>query len=128
MKMQKVEFLHRQFFMDDKESIEIDRHIIKFLLASFPDTQKMTDGRSWLPLHFAVALRDKLSEEDVHVLYSSDPLAWRRFSRREHAGYTLVHFLCMQTHPDISLVRYLSMRDIKGVFSAHFKPMSFRCS
>jgi hypothetical protein len=43
--------------MDDGEHIKAEHHIcISFLLASFPDREKMNDGRSWLPLHFAIAL------------------------------------------------------------------------
>jgi hypothetical protein len=94
-----------------------DQHIISSLLESFPDSGKRTDGRSWLPLHFAVALGNEVDEEDIHKLYSNEPLAMRRYhltEPTESGAYTPGHYLCMQTHPNISLIRYLSLRDIKS--------------
>jgi hypothetical protein len=105
--------------IDEKLPIESDQHVVSFLMDSFPDSIKMTDDRKWLPLHFAVALGNKVSEEDVHMLYSSEPLAMRRYDfiepyyYREEA-HTPGHFLCMQTYPNIALIRYLSLRDIKA--------------
>jgi hypothetical protein len=55
--------------MSDEESVEGDHRILISLLASFPDKEKMTDGRSLLPLHFALALGDVVREEDVHILH-----------------------------------------------------------
>jgi hypothetical protein len=103
---------------DDKEFFDDDHHLLNSLLAPFPDTEKMTDGRSWLPLHFALALGNKVREADVHILQSQDPLAMQRCSRKESnyrlTGYVPAHFLCMQTHPNMSLVKYLSIRDLKS--------------
>jgi hypothetical protein len=112
--------------IDDKVSVESDQHILISLLASFPDRKKMTDGRNWLPLHFAVALGDRVSEDDFHKLYSAEPLALRQYSlenvyfcgtvdeERHDDGFTPGHLLCMRKHPNISLIKYLSMRDLQA--------------
>jgi hypothetical protein len=64
--------------MDDSESVDADPVLIS-LLAPFPDKEKMTDGRSWLSLHLALALGDKVDEKDVHLLYSQNPLVLQRY-------------------------------------------------
>ena len=42
------------------------------LLQSFPDEQKAVDGRSWLPLHFALSL-ETTNPADVRAILSSNP-------------------------------------------------------
>jgi hypothetical protein len=84
------------------------------------DRKKMTDGRSWLPLHIAIALGNKVRKEDVYSLYLHDPLVMRRYSSKKSkgnrwVGYLPGHLLCMQTHPNMSLVRSLSARDMKAL-------------
>jgi hypothetical protein len=110
--------------MSHEESVEVDHRILISLLASFPDKEKMNDGRSWLPLHFALTLGDVVREEDVHILHLQDPLAMQRYSLKNsnngRTGYIPAHFLCMQKHPNIQLMRYLSLRDMKSF------TMSFR--
>ena len=44
------------------------------LLYAFPDSAKLTDGRGWLPLHWGM-ITENVSEADVKLTYSSDPLA-----------------------------------------------------
>jgi hypothetical protein len=91
--------------MVDEQSVADDR-ILTSLLASLPDDEKMTDGRSWMPLHFAIVLGDKIKDDDVHRLHSYDPLAMRQYSLNKSfsfdwAGFLPSHFLCMQTHPNM---------------------------
>lgn len=108
--------------IDDKE-LEGSDHILSSLIVSFPDTAKMTDGRSWLPLHIAVALGNKVNSDDVKMLYSADPLAMRRYNvvlNSSEAGYLPGHILCMWKYPNISLIRYLSMRDLKAFCMLNF--------
>lgn len=108
--------------IDDKGPIE-NSHIVKSLLQSFHDREKMTDGRSWLPLHIAAAFENKV--EDFKILYSDDPLAMRKYhltNTDSYIGYTPGHLLCMQKHPNISLIGYLSMRDITA-FTMITSPM-----
>jgi hypothetical protein len=88
------------------------------ILDTFPDKSKMTSGQSWLPMHFAIVLyvENKISEEDVHTLYSIDPLALRRLSNNKGetlsmAGCTPAHLLCRQKQPNMLLVRYFCLRD-----------------
>jgi uncharacterized cysteine cluster protein YcgN (CxxCxxCC family) len=100
--------------------------VINRILSAFPDNRKMSD---WLPMHCAIALfvEDKISEEDVRILYTADPSALHQFSRDarpsrserdgdecEEVGYTPVHLLCMQKKPKLSLIRYFSLRDPKA--------------
>jgi hypothetical protein len=97
-----------------------DQAVINNLLSVFPDEKTMTDERSWLPMHFAISLsvENKISEEDVHVLHAIDPLAMHRLSEKDKdgtmTGFTPVHLLCMQKKPNMSLVRYVSLRDPKA--------------
>jgi ankyrin repeat protein len=101
------------------------------ILSFFPDDDKMCDDRSWLPMHCAIALtlENKISEEDIHLLYAADPLAMHLFSGTDEdedmnevtfgeeggiTGYTPIHLLCMQKRPNISLVEYFCVRDEKA--------------
>ena len=87
---------------------------VDMLLRAFPDESKQTDGRSWLPLHWAVVTDEKcVTEEDVKVIYISDPMALQRYQSDGivfHA-YTPAHVLCMQemTNRNMSLVQYFSV-------------------
>mmetsp|Transcript_2719 Transcript_2719/g.2845 ORF Transcript_2719/g.2845 Transcript_2719/m.2845 type:complete len:148 (+) Transcript_2719:118-561(+) len=47
------------------------------IVSSFPDDSKMSDKRTWLPMHFAISLNveNKICEEDVHILHAANPLA-----------------------------------------------------
>jgi hypothetical protein len=102
------------------------QEVVNRILSAFPDNKKMSD---WLPMHCAIALfvEDKISEEDVRILYTADPSALHQFSRdarpskrerhgdeSEEVGYTPVHLLCMQKEPKLSLIRYFSLRDPKA--------------
>jgi ankyrin repeat protein len=107
--------------LDEEGSIESDQNVLSLLLKPFPDTVKMTDGRSWLPMHFALALGNKVREEDIHEMHSVEPLLIQRYNlvkpqqvRYNITKYTPCYFLCMQRNPNLSLIRYLSMRDLKA--------------
>ena len=87
---------------------------VKELLSAFPDESKLTDGRGWLPLHWA-ATTDIITVEDMKVLYASDPLALQRYHQegtgKEDMGYTSAHLLCMQkmTNRNMSLIQHFSI-------------------
>jgi hypothetical protein len=108
---------------------------INTILSVFPDERRMSEERSWLPMHFAIVLANgnKISEDDVHVLLSGDPLAMHQYSLKEvdsdydfladfedydeglpHTGCTPAHILFMQKQPKMSLVKYLTLRDPKA--------------
>jgi hypothetical protein len=79
----------------------------------------MTDGRSWLPLHFAIVLGDEIKEDGVNKVHSHNPKAMQRHNLNDSgddgwAGFLPGHFLCMQTHPNMSLMKHLSMCDMKA--------------
>jgi hypothetical protein len=88
---------------------------VNTILSSFPDESKKSDEKSWLPMHFAIALssQNKISEEDVHMMYTIDPLAMYRISGNNCCddGVTLIgctpaHLLCMeQKNPNMSMMR-----------------------
>ena len=84
------------------------------LLRAFPDESKMTDGRSWLPLHWAIVADDMgITEADVKLVYASDPTALQRYHLLDEGvlGYTPAHLLCMQemTQRNMSMIRHFSM-------------------
>ena len=91
------------------------------LVPNFPDAKKQTDGRGWLPLHWAVAAYvgagdkpDGVTEADVKAVYALDPLALCRYEVAlafTLSGFTPAHLLCMEatTEQTKSLVRYFSV-------------------
>jgi hypothetical protein len=73
-------------------------------------------------MHFAMALflQNKISAEDVHMMYTNDVLAMYRFSEENIAdqeevlmGCTPAHLLCMQKEPNMAMVKYFCIRDPK---------------
>ena len=87
---------------------------IERLLRAFPDYSKQIDGRSWLPLHWAVVVDEKrVTDEDVKTVYTSDPMALQRHHRNDSTywGYTPAHLLCMRdvTQRNMSLIQYFSV-------------------
>ena len=90
------------------------RSSVDMLLKAFPDYSKQVDGRSWLPLHWAAVIGEKsVTEEDVKMIYTSDPMALQRYHRNDstYCGYTPAHLLCMQdvTQRNMSLIQYFSV-------------------
>jgi hypothetical protein len=83
------------------------------IVSAFPNESKMTDERSWCPMHCAVALtvENKISEEDIFILQAANPLAMHLFSEKKKKGYAPIHLLCMQKRPNVSLVRKICIRD-----------------
>jgi hypothetical protein len=69
---------------DDK--FDSDEAIVSTTLSSFPfpDEGNVSDERSWLPQHFALVLgvRGKISEDDIRIMLSVNPLSTQRLSKR----------------------------------------------
>jgi hypothetical protein len=65
--------------LDDE--FDSDEAVVKTTLSSFP----FSDKQSWFPQHFAIALgvRNKISEDDLRIMLSVDPLPTQRLSKRE---------------------------------------------
>ena len=87
-------------------------------MKAFPDRDKLTDGRGWLPLHWAVAAatgeqQHGVTEADVKAMYGLDPLALCRHHLMKSIdgfGYTPSHLLCTleTTERTKALVRFFS--------------------
>ena len=98
------------------EGAEIPEHSksIQVLMRAFPDESKLTDGRGWLPLHWAAAT-DRTTEADMKVLYASDPMALQRRHQEgadvANMGFTPAHLLCTRevTNRSLSLVQHFSI-------------------
>lgn len=60
------------------------------------------------------------SGEDIHEMYSFKPLLIRRYNLvkpqlvEDFIKHTPSYFLCVQRNPNLSVIRYLSMRDLKA--------------
>ena len=84
------------------------------LVRAFPDKSKLTDGRYWMPLHWAVVL-DSVTVEDTKQVYSSDATALQRYHLQgtdlNNMGFTPAHLLCMQepTIRNETLIQYFSV-------------------
>jgi hypothetical protein len=59
------------------EEIDRDRKDVEMVLSNFPDENMISNGQSWLPIQFAVALtvENEISDDDVHILLSGNPEA-----------------------------------------------------
>jgi hypothetical protein len=61
------------------DKFDSNEGIVGTIISGLLDERKMFDKQSWLPQHFAIALavRNKISEDDLRVIFSVDPLASR---------------------------------------------------
>jgi hypothetical protein len=71
--------------LDDE--LKSNEAVVKTILSGFPfpDGNRLADQQSKLPQHFAIALgvRNKISEDDIRIMFSVDPLPTQRLSKRE---------------------------------------------
>ena len=127
-----LSFMSRGMTNDDAELPQETTALSNFV-KTFPDDSKQTDGRGWMPLHWAMlALGTSegevhgLSEEDVKLIYAIDPPALQRFHgcviNYEHDQYTPLHLLCMQPVRPItmSLLRYFSMSNVQALINNRY--------
>lgn len=83
---------------EEKEKKEKDislQDIIKLL------PQKSIKG--WNPLMWSVVVADRIKQEDIQLIYASDPMALKGTD----LGYSPAHLLCMKNTPCLSLIRFL---------------------
>ena len=133
-----MSLMSRGMTHDDAEEQE-DTSALSNFVTMFPDDTKHTDGRGWMPLHWAtLALGtpegDGLVEEDVKLIYAVDPPALQRFHDSvdddeddpDRHRYTPVHFLCVQpvTPLTMSLLRYFSMCNLSALISSSYVTLS----
>jgi hypothetical protein len=97
-----------------------DEVVVNTLLSSFPDDNKISDERTWLPMHFAMVLflQNKISALDIHLMHTKDVLGMHRLSEFVHIdedfgriGCTPAHLLCMQKEPNVSVVKHICALD-----------------
>ena len=133
-----MSLMSRGMTHDDAEEQE-DTSALSNFVTMFPDDTKHTDGRGWMPLHWAaLALGtpegDGLVEEEVKLIYAIDPPALQRFhdsvkDREDDPDlhrYTPAHFLCIQpvTPFTMSLLRYFSMCNLTALISSTYTSLS----
>jgi hypothetical protein len=77
----KVELVKRKVFSGAvsviiNDEYQGDQTIMDTILSVFPNESRMFEETSWLSMHFAIALtaNNQISEDDVLVLLSKDPL------------------------------------------------------
>lgn len=96
------------------------------LLRAFPNDQKATDGRGWLPLHWAAVI-DKADVRDVRNVARADPLATvKGFNQPISANPG--HLIAAVRHPCMEVVRCLydfyprmaSSKDNEGDLPLHY--------
>ena len=96
----------------DQSAVPSRSFSMKQLMRAFPDDSKLTDGRGWLPLHWALVI-DNVTEADVKLVCTSDPLALQRYhltdTDKDHMGYTPAHLLCMKKVATKSLILHFSI-------------------
>lgn len=96
------------------------------LLRAFPNEQKATDGRGWLPLHWA-AVTQNVNVKDVLKIARSDPLAATKGSNQPISANP-GHLICAVRNPNMEVVRCLfnfyprmaSTRDNGGDLPIHY--------
>jgi ankyrin repeat protein len=131
---------------DDK--FDSDEAIVSSILSSFPfpGEGNVSDERSWLPQHFTLALgvRNRISEDDIRIMLSVDPLPTQRLSNREAAdvytkcdesGRCALH-LVAQYSESLELLEdilqtdhkmYLQLQEIEDT-EEESTPLGFLCS
>jgi ankyrin repeat protein len=75
------------------------------LLRVFPNEQKATDGRGWLPLHWA-AVTKGVDVKDVLKIARSDPMATTKGCYQPMSANP-GHLICAERNPNMDVVRCL---------------------
>lgn len=96
------------------------------LIRAFPNDSKATDGRSWLPLHWA-AVCDDINPEDVRTIAKEDPLATLKGFNHPHSANP-GHLIAAVRKPNMAVVKCLYdfyprmaySKDIQGDLPLHY--------
>ena len=91
---------------NDRESTNC---AINHILDAFPDKRKKTDGRMWLPMHFAMSIPD-IDLDDIQILFDYHPDYISQGCDPE-SNYTPCHLAVMTKDPDIDLIEMLKEFD-----------------
>jgi hypothetical protein len=80
--------------MISNDGFRSNEAVVKIILSGFPipNESRISNEQSWLPQHFAVSLavRDKISEDDIRIMLSVEPLPTHRLLEKEVADKSIV--------------------------------------
>jgi ankyrin repeat protein len=80
------------------------------IIQVFPASDRLNDKLGWLPLHWALACGNTVTEEDVKTIYSANPMALstRHLISPMHGnvGFTSISLLLMAKRPNMSLLLF----------------------
>lgn len=96
------------------------------LIRAFPNESKVTDGRGWLPLHWA-AVCDDITAEDIKIIGRADPLATVKGFNQPYSANP-GHLIAAKRNPDMKVVKCLYdfyprmaySKDIQGDLPLHY--------
>ena len=89
---------------------------INKMLIAFPDKEKRTDGRMWLPLHFAVSVPG-IELKDIRVIVADQPTTISTLTSidlkygQEEISVAPCHLAVMTKKPNMALIKLLTMLD-----------------
>jgi len=92
--------------MGSLKRFETTNEALYTVLESFPDEAKAVDGRSWLPLHFAVSL-EEVDPADIGVIFSSNPDNIKVGSGSELLNPC--HLFAMSKNPNLVILQQLKV-------------------
>ena len=95
---------------------DFDQLPIYKVLKCFPDQSKRSDGRLWLPLHFAASLPNN-NLSDFQVIYDSKPDCMKQILTKRESLNPL-HLIAMMQNPPPETIQKLS------IYHAAFLPTS----
>ena len=87
-----------------------DNTPLNFVLNCFPDKVKRSDGRTWLPLHFAVSL-PTVDVVDVQALFAANPAAIKAHTSKDkklnpcHLAAYVCMYVNVNTNVAISVMK-----------------------
>ena len=82
---------------------------LRIVLASFPDEKMKTDGRMWLPMHFAMCVPN-MDIDDIQTLVDNYPDMIKQDSG-EDLKFTPGHLAVMVKKPNMALIERLKVYD-----------------
>ena len=101
---------------ENKFSAVNSRSATKMLLKAFPDKDKKTDGRLWLPMHFAFVVPN-VDFKDIRVLFASTPKSITTLTsisianRLTDFSVTPCHIAVLVNPPNLALIDHLKLFD-----------------
>jgi ankyrin repeat protein len=85
---------------------------LDYMLECFPDETKQSDGRLWLPLHFAVSLPN-IRLEDIETLFTANPAAIKA-GADEIIELNPFHLAAMTKNPQMEIIQRLQLYYPRG--------------